>query len=444
MLCALGSPQSQEPVVGVRERPPAADGDEARVTVLWQDHGSRLHLARWNRSVQGWHYQGKDGDGPSGSLAYRVRPWTDRHGLRVDLTGAAAQLLPTPLPVGTRAIEGLTPEDQLRTVVARLSQGVELSTSAGAVPEPLGSALVFRPWPALSLHVVGESPLAGEFRRLVTAGAVPGWDLHPVPPGRTPLEALAGPLLRRTGSRRFYNILERHAFAIVEEVAVTPDECLLGLRNSGPRMIAAVRAVISELGPEDNTASPAGNSGAGPVRGLPANPPALPPDVAGALQVMAAWGITERGACTLGNLLTLAPAAAGMPPDVARCWDRLAQLSLRPLAGPAEPDGPLALAAELLGETDDRRRLIITSRTFAPDKRTYESLARELGISRGRVRQLEGDALTRLTQAARHNRYAPLRWRAASAAQHGVALPALADSPPWMAKLMCWLATKTN
>ena len=369
----------------------------------------------------------------------------DRHGLRVDLTGAAAQLLPTPLPVGTRAIEGLTPEDQLRTVVARLSQGVELSTSAGAVSEPLGSVLVFRPWSALSLHVVGESSLAGEFRRLVTAGAVPGWDLHPVPPGRTPLEALAGPLLHRTGSRRFYNILERHGFAHVEEVAVTPDECLLELRNSGPRLIAAVRAVISELGPEDNTASLADNSVAGPVRGLAASPPARPPDITGALQVIAAWGITERGARTLGNLLTLAPAAAGMPPDVARCWDRLAQLSLRPLAGPAEPDGHVArLAAELLGETDERRRLIMTSRTFAPDKRTYDSLARELGISRDRVRQLEGDGLTRLTQAARHNRYAPLRWRAASAAQHGVAIRALADAPPWMAELLFWLATKTS
>ena len=41
--------------------------------------------------------------------------------------------------------------------------------------------------PARVLHVVGDSPLAGEFRRLITAGAVPGWDLHPVPVGRTPL-----------------------------------------------------------------------------------------------------------------------------------------------------------------------------------------------------------------------------------------------------------------
>ncbi len=368
-----------------------------------------------------------------------------RRGLGVELTGAAAQPLPSRPPDGPRPIESLTPEEHLRTVVARLSQSVELSASAGADSEPLGSVRVFRPWPARSVHVVGESPLAGEFRRLVTAGAVPGWELHPVPPGRTPLEVLAGPLLRRTGSRRFYNILERHGFAYVEDVAATPDECLLELRNSGPRLIAAVRAIISELGPEDNTASPAGNSGAGPARGLAATPPALPPDAAAAVQVIAAWGIAERGARTLGNLLTLAPAAAGMPPDVARCWDRLAQLSLRPLAGQADPAGHAArLAGELLGETDERRRLILTTRTFAPDQRTYDSLARELGISRERVRQLEADALTRLTWAARHKRYAPLRWRAASAAQNGVALPALADAPPWMAKLLFWLASKTG
>ena len=267
----------------------------------------------------------------------------------------------------------------------------------------------------------------------------------PSPAGPSTSEVLAGPLLRRTGHRRFYNILERHGFAHVEEVAVTPVECLLELRNSGPRLIAAVQAVISELEPADGTASPAGNSGTGPVRGLAASPPALPPDVAGALQVIAAWGIAERGARTLGNLLTLAPSAAGMPPDVARCWDRVAQLSLRPLACLAEPDGLVTrLAAELLSETDERRRLIMTSRTFAPDKRTYDSLACELGISRERVRQLEGDGLTRLTQAVRRNPYAPLRWRAASAAQHGVGLPASADESAWMAKLLLWLTTKTS
>ena len=40
VLCARRRPQAQEPVVGVRERPPAADRDETRVALLGEDHGS--------------------------------------------------------------------------------------------------------------------------------------------------------------------------------------------------------------------------------------------------------------------------------------------------------------------------------------------------------------------------------------------------------------------
>ena len=134
-----------------------------------------------------------------------------------------------------------------------------------------------------------------------------------------------------------------------------------------------------------------------------------------------------------------------MPPDVARSWGRLAQLSLRPLAGPAEPQELIGrLAGELLGETGERCRPILTSRTFAPFRRTYDSLAGELGISRGRVRQLEHSALTELTRACRDPRYAPLRWRAASLAQRADAVPAPADALPWVSKLMAWLASKID
>jgi hypothetical protein len=91
--------------------------------------------------------------------------------------------------------------------------------------EPLGGALVFRPWPARSLQVVGDSPLAAEFRRLITTGAVPGWDLHSVPGRHTPLHVLAGPLHRSSGSYRFYNLLKRNGFATVKEVAAMPEAC---------------------------------------------------------------------------------------------------------------------------------------------------------------------------------------------------------------------------
>lgn len=191
---------------------------------------------------------------------------------------------------------------------------------------------------------------------------------------------------------------------------------------------------------------PSAAGSGGPDRAPAAGAAAVPPDIVPALRVVAAWAIAERGARVLGDVLALVPAADGMPADVARHWERLAQLSLRRLAGPAEPSQDLTqLARELLGETDERRRMILTYRTFAPDKRTRDSLASELGISRERVRQLEADALTRLALTSRQHRYAPLRWRAASATQPGADMHAIpADAPPWMAKLLAWLAAKTG
>jgi hypothetical protein len=39
VLCTRGRPQGEEPMVGVGERPPTADSDEAGIAVLWEDHG---------------------------------------------------------------------------------------------------------------------------------------------------------------------------------------------------------------------------------------------------------------------------------------------------------------------------------------------------------------------------------------------------------------------
>jgi hypothetical protein len=197
---------------------------------------------------------------------------------------------------------------------------------------------------------------------------VPGWDLHPVPAGRTPLNVLAGPLHRLSGSIRFYNLLEREGVAFVEEVAATPDGCLLELRNSGMKFIAAVRQVLADRG-------------------------------SGGAQ-----------------------------------------------AGTELPDGDLPqLARDLLGELEERRRLILTARTFAPGRRTYDSLAAELGVSRERVRQLETSAMEQLGYAAGDDRYRPLRRRAASAAQPGnVGVASIPGAPPWMDRMLSWLASTTG
>lgn len=308
-------------------------------------------------------------------------------------------------------------------------------------PGASGTAQVFRVRPGQSMHVVGASPLADELRRLLAAGAEPGWELHPVPGGRTPLHALAAPLRRLSGNGRFYNLLDRSGFACVEEIAATPDECLLDLRNGGPRFVAAVRQAISGLTPD--TASPAGGTAAAGREPGARQLPALAPGTLRALQVAAAWAVAEQGARTAGDLIAAVGETPELPPDVAAAWDRIRQLDLRQVAGPLLPGAGLAgLAGELLAEVGQRRQLILTTRTFAPSpRRSYVSLAAELGISRERVRQLEADALGKLAQAADDDRYAPLRWRATSAAWPGTKPPRSAeDAPTWMEGLLRWLS----
>ena len=50
MLRARGCPQRQEPMVGIRERPTAADGDEAGVTLLGEDHIPLHRIVRPTRA----------------------------------------------------------------------------------------------------------------------------------------------------------------------------------------------------------------------------------------------------------------------------------------------------------------------------------------------------------------------------------------------------------
>jgi hypothetical protein len=47
VLRARGSPESQEPMVGVGQRPPTADGDEAGVAIFREDHFLFLPLIVW-------------------------------------------------------------------------------------------------------------------------------------------------------------------------------------------------------------------------------------------------------------------------------------------------------------------------------------------------------------------------------------------------------------
>jgi hypothetical protein len=264
--------------------------------------------------------------------------------------------------------------------------------------------------------------------------------LHPVGGGRTPLQEIAMPLLALAGHERFYNILDRAGFRYVEEVTATPDRCLLELRNVGPKLVVAVRHVIAELIPE-GTGIPDDVDGPDIVAWV--TQPAPVPELVGALQTLAAWAQAERGVGTLGDVLMLADGIDGLPPEVARAWDLVTRTSLRSLAEPPDEKDLSYLATELLEQVGERRRLILTERTFASQRRTYGSLAAELGVTRVRVQQLEQSACQQLAVAAAGRRYAPLHWRALTAATSASAtLDPPPGSPPWMGGLLAWLAQR--
>lgn len=217
--------------------------------------------------------------------------------------------------------------DALHSLAREFSSSRQpLSCPASLRSGASGKARVFRIRPGQSMHVVGASPLAAELRWLLTAGAEPGWELHPVPGGCTPLHVLAGPLRRLSGNGRFFNLLDRSGFAHVEEIAATPDECLADLGNGGPGLVAAVRKVTGELMP--GAASPA--DGVAPDAPDPSTgAPALSSPTLRALKVVAAWAVAERGARTAGDLIAAVGRTRELPPDVAAAWNHIRQLELR-------------------------------------------------------------------------------------------------------------------
>jgi hypothetical protein len=238
--------------------------------------------------------------------------------------------LPADKPDGapSRAWASESALDALRSIVKEFSSPRQpLWCPASLRSGASGTAQVLRVPTGQSMHVVGASPLAAELRRLLTAGAEPGWELHPVPGGCTPLHALAAPLRRLSGTNRFYNLLERSGFANAEEVAATPEECLKDLRNGGPRFAATVRQAISELTDLEPGTRP---------------PPTLAAATVRALQVIAAWAVAEQGARSAGDLLTAIGRSRELPPEVASAWNHIRQLDLRQLAGLLLPETGLA------------------------------------------------------------------------------------------------------
>lgn len=248
------------------------------------------------------------------------------------MTGAGWPLVYEPGGSLTRPWDSDSPLDALRNLAREFASSSQpLWCPASLRSGESGKAQVFRVRPGQSMHVVGTSRLAGELRSLLSDGAEPGWDLHPVPGSRTPLRVLAGPLRRMSGNSRFFNLLDRSGFAYVEEVAATPDECLTDLKNGGPGLVAAVRQVLTETAPD--LASPFPGAAHDGQEKAGTGQLSLRPATLQAFRVMAAWVISEREAGTIGDLIATVGIARELPPDVAAAWNHLRQLELRHVVG---------------------------------------------------------------------------------------------------------------
>ncbi|MDF5754180.1 sigma factor-like helix-turn-helix DNA-binding protein [Spongiactinospora sp. TRM90649] len=183
--------------------------------------------------------------------------------------------------------------------------------------------------------------------------------------------------------------------------------------------------------------------GSGRFPDPPPEPVAPPEWIALPLRALVAWAVVERGVTTLDELLSLSPRLGPLPAGITSQWRQANEMNLRAFVGAAAPTPPDlgALLRSLLSEVDGRRETILIRRTFAPRPETYQSLGRRLGVSAGRVRQLEESALSRLGYAAETSRYTALRRYLDDRLRDAPSCSAvrLSDPDPVLAKLLGWL-----
>ena len=136
------------------------------------------------------------------------------------------------------------------------------------------------------------------------------------------------------------------------------------------------------------------------------------------------WASNEARAKTVADFI-VACQRADIPDDIALLCESLRSMPLAELfSGFERTDSLEELVNDLCDVLDRRSRLIFLSRISLNNARTLENLAGEIGITRERVRQLHVNAESKINEALRSRRYAPLAWRAHTlAGLLGVAVP---------------------
>ena len=124
-----------------------------------------------------------------------------------------------------------------------------------------------------------------------------------------------------------------------------------------------------------------------------------PPGFVGACASIADWAVGERGLERFGDALVAARAATDLPRDIERALTALDGVPLeRLVTGSAWLYDPVAAMARVL-DFDQRRFMLISRRIYAGQERqTLDQLARELNVTRERVRQIEGQVAEQIAE----------------------------------------------
>ena len=216
-------------------------------------------------------------------------------------------------------------------------------------------------------------------------------------------------------SARSCHILQRNHLKTWGEVGTVSPGIIGGFVNAGVKVVRDVTRLVIELGAvaelglterHQTMVSRDGMSAQGTAAGSVARE-----FEDCAMQKLAAWGLAQNEAMTLGEVLDLATSGDRVPDDVADAAALVRVLPLREVAV-ADPPSFATLLRELLDELSDVQQKVLRRRIFTTSPVTLDTVGTELGVTRERVRQIQIGAEKRIEVLFAASRFAPVRWAA--------------------------------
>ena len=152
----------------------------------------------------------------------------------------------------------------------------------------------------------------------------------------------------------------------------------------------------------------------------------IPRDFFRTLEDLGRWASSEGGITTVAELLDAVREHGRIPPDLERPWHEAASLAILPTTE-VSPFPPIL---DWYRSLDKRRQVILSSRILVfSGPRTLQDIASEFGVSRERIRQVEGRLIENLERLPRTKAWEPVLWRVHRVRRvAGVAFP-LGDEP---------------